>query len=323
MKKPELLNADLYQLSETKGMIANIERYAINDGNGVRTTVFFKGCYLRCRWCSNPETQEFHPEMSFFSDKCIACLNCLRSCPYGAIREDLSADRAVCSGCWKKDDAFTCTKKCYPQCRKVTGNMLSVKEVYDTVKRDASFYEASGGGVTVSGGEPFAQPDFLYALLRTLTERWINTAVETCGFADPEDYRAVVPYLNTIFMDIKHMNPEKHRAWTGQSNEKILDNVCLTDELAGIYGSELFFRIPIIPGFNDTVEEVGAVAEFVSKKLHHVKGMELLPYHRLGRGKYYSLEKPYDLEDTVTPPDEQMQELNAVLAKYGIPVYQF
>ena len=323
MIKQDLLDADIYKLSGIKGTVANIERYAINDGNGVRTTVFFKGCFLRCKWCSNPETQEFHPEMSFFSDKCIACMNCFRYCPYGAVREDLSTDRKICGECWKKKDAFVCARKCYPQCRKVTGELMSVKEVYDTVKRDVVFYEASGGGVTVSGGEPFAQPEFLYALLRTLTERWINTAVETCGYAKAEDYRAIVPYLNTVFMDIKHMDSDKHRAWTGHGNEKILENVRLVDELAGTYENELFFRIPIIPGFNDTPEEVEAAASFVAEKLRHVKGMELLPYHRLGRGKYYSLDKPYELEDLESPSDDHMQELNAILAKYGIPVYQF
>lgn len=323
MVREELLGADIRKLEETRGTIANIERYAINDGSGVRTTVFFKGCYLRCRWCSNPETQAFYPEMSFFSDKCIACMNCLRSCPYGAIREDLSADRSICSECYKKEEAFTCTKKCYPQCRKMTGESLTVKEVYDVVKRDASFYEASGGGVTISGGEPFAQPEYLYALLRTLTERWINTAVETCGFANPEDYRAIVPYLNTVFMDIKHMDPKKHEEWTGQSNERILGNIRLVDELAGTYGYQLFLRIPVIPGFNDSVSDIEAAAVFVSENLKHVTGMELLPYHRLGRGKYHSLEKPYELEDIVSPTDGYMQELNAVLARHDIPIYQF
>ncbi len=323
MISENLIHADIQCLSEVTGNVANIERYAINDGNGVRTTVFTKGCHLRCKWCSNPETQQFYSEMTFFPDKCIACMNCMQECPYGAIAEDLSSERSICMKCYQKENAFACTKKCYVGCRKVTGEIKTVQEVYDIVKRDVPFYEGSGGGVTLSGGEPLAQPEFTYALLRTLTERWIDTAIETCGFADKEDYECIAPYLNTIFMDIKHINSEKHKAWTGQRNEKILENVKLVDNLAGIYGNRLFFRIPIIPGFNEKPEEIEAIAKFVAEELKHVTGMELLPYHKLGRGKYYSLGRSYLLENTKTPEDAHMQMLNHILIKYDIPVYQF
>ena len=225
MIRKELLNAGIEELEEQAGIVANIERYAINDGNGVRTTVFLKGCQLRCRWCSNPETQAFFPEMSFFPDKCIACRNCQKLCPVQALDEQLVADRKLCRDCYKRDQAFACTKQCYTKCRKITGEHMSARQVYEEVRRDVQFYEASGGGVTLSGGEPMAQPDFAYAMLRIFTERWIDTAIETCGFAEKEDYIQTVPYLNTIFMDIKQMDPQKHKEWTGQSNEKILENV--------------------------------------------------------------------------------------------------
>lgn len=322
MIRDELLRKGVNELSECTGMVANIERYAINDGNGVRTTIFVKGCHLRCLWCCNPETQSFHPEMSFFPDKCIACMNCVRYCAHGALNEDLTADREICSDCYKRERAFSCTEKCYVNCRKITGEKMSVGKVYDIVKRDVPFYESSGGGVTLSGGEPMAQPEFAYALIRTLTERWISTGIETCGFADREDYEKVVPYLDTIFMDIKHIDPGRHQEWTGQRNEKILENVRHVDELAGIYGNKLFIRVPVIPGFNDGCEEIGDIARFVSE-CKNVTGMELLPYHKLGRGKYYSLGRSYPLEDMVPPSADHMAELNELVAGYDIPVYKF
>ena len=323
MISDNLIQGNFYRLLEVEGNIANIERYAINDGNGVRTTVFTKGCFLRCKWCSNPETQQFYSEMTFFPDKCIACKNCLRLCPYNAMGEDLIADRKICAECHLKEQAFACTTKCYPGCRKITGEKKTVKEVYDTVKRDVPFYESSGGGVTISGGEPMAQPEFTYALLRVLTERWIDTAIETCGFAQKDDYEKCVPYLNTIFMDIKHMDSMKHKEWTGHGNEQILENVKLVDKLAGEYGNRLFIRVPVIPAFNERAEEIEDIAKFVAGELSHVTGMELLPYHKLGRGKYYSLGRPYPMEDTEPPKDEYMSMLNGILAKYNIPVYQF
>lgn len=323
MIRDELLTQDIGQLSEISGIVANIERYAINDGAGVRTTVFTKGCYLRCRWCSNPETQLFAPEMSFFPDKCFGCKNCLRACPYGAIGDDLNADRSICRDCHTREHPFACTTTCYAKCRKMTGETMTVKQVYDIVKRDVPFYEASGGGVTLSGGEPMAQPEFTYALLRMLTERWIDTAIETCGYADKEDYEKVLPYLNTVFMDLKHMDSEKHRLWTGQGNDLVRENIKLADRMAGTYGNKLFIRIPVIPGFNDTAEAIDAAARFVARECTHVTGMELLPYHKLGRGKYYSLGRTYPLEDLTPPSKEQMDELNRILAGYEIPIYKF
>lgn len=322
MIRDKLLKTGVEELLECTGTVANIERYAINDGSGVRTTVFTKGCFLRCRWCCNPETQSFHPEMSFFPDKCIGCMNCVGQCSYGALKEDLKAERDICSDCHKRENAFSCTEKCYVNCRKVTGEKMSAGQVYDIVKRDIPFYEGSGGGVTLSGGEPMAQPEFAYALIRILTERWISTGIETCGYADREDYDKVVPYLDTIFMDIKHVDPDKHREWTGQRNETILENIKYVDKLAGMYDNKLFIRVPVIPGFNDRPEEIGEIARFVSG-CGNVAGMELLPYHKLGRGKYYSLGREYSLEDMIPPAAEHMEELNAIVAGFDIPVYKF
>ncbi len=311
------------ELLQQSGMIANIERYAINDGFGLRTTVFLKGCPLRCIWCSNPETQNYYPEMVFFKDQCIGCGECVSLCEYGALKNGLIADRSICEQCHTREKPFICTTKCYPQCRKVDGNEMSVKEVLDVVKRDMQFYRLSGGGVTLSGGEPLAQPDFTYALLRLLQENYINTAIETCGQASQKDYIRIAPYLNFVFMDLKSANPDKHLEWTGATNSIILNNIIVMDQLSKDYGFDFIIRIPVIPGFNDTAEDISDMGKFVSTNCKNIKGMELLPYHKLGRGKYISLGREYKLEKLTVPTKETMDQLNKVLFDQGINLYQF
>lgn len=311
------------ELYEIIGTTTDIERYAINDGLGLRTTVFLKGCSLKCSWCSNPETQKFNQEMVYFQDKCIGCGMCVKLCPYGALEDGLIADRRICDTCHKKADSFKCVEQCYPKCRKIAGDRMSVKEVVDIVKRDMPFYQLSGGGVTLSGGEPMAQPLYAYALLRALTENWIDTAIETCGAGEKEDYEIIAPYLKFAFMDLKSSDSKKHIEWTGADNKKIKENLELMDSLAGKYGFVLIIRTPVIPGFNDSDEAIKGISEFVSENLKNYKGMELLPYHKLGRGKYTSLGREYELSDLITPSDERMLELNKILDDYGINIYKF
>lgn len=307
----------------TSGTITDIERYAINDGFGLRTTVFLKGCPLRCRWCSNPETQNFYPEMVFFQNKCIGCGACTGLCGSHALKNGALADRSICEKCYLRENAFSCINECYPKCRKIAGDIMTVQQVIEIVKRDMSFYQLSGGGVTLSGGEPLAQPEFTIALLKALCDHWIDTAVETCGAGKPEDIESMVPFLKFAFIDLKCMDNAKHSKWTGQSNIQILSNIRLMDRLCEQYGFQLIIRTPIIPGFNNTVEEISRIAVFVSENCPHVTGMELLPFHRLGRGKYTSLGREYTQSDTITPPEEEMTALTNILVKHGIPVYQF
>lgn len=318
-KNPDGSN-ELYQVT---GLITDIERYAINDGFGLRTTVFLKGCPLRCKWCSNPETQRFNQEMVFFQDKCIGCGACIKLCEYGALGRDLIADRSICDTCYKRDKAFKCIEKCYPKCRKIVGDSMTVKEVVDVVKRDMPFYQLSGGGVTLSGGEPLAQPEYAHALLKALCENWIDTAIETCGVGEKQDYERLAPYLKFVFIDLKAYDSRRHIEWTGADNTKIKENIILLDTLAARYGYELIIRIPVIPGFNDSDEEIGSIAAFVSENCKNYKGMELLPYHKLGRGKYTSLGREYELSDVTVPSDARMLELNKILSKFDINIYKF
>lgn len=317
------LDYSIEQLYQLTGLSTDIERYAINDGFGLRTTVFLKGCTLRCKWCCNPETQRFNREMVFFQDKCIGCLACVSKCKYGALNNGLLADRKICETCYKNEDAFKCVEACYPQCRKIVGDDMTVREILDIVKRDMPFYQLSGGGVTISGGEPMAQPLYTYALLRAFNANWIDTAIETCGAGDKEDYAKIAPYLNLAFMDLKSFDKKKHIEWTGGDNESILENIIGMDILSGIYGFDLIVRTPVIPGFNDSEKDIREIAEFISGNLKYYKGMELLPYHKLGRGKYISLGRDYELADLKAPSEERMMELNRILHDFDIPIYKF
>ena len=310
-------------LLNKSGMISNIERYAINDGFGLRTTVFLKGCPLRCLWCSNPETQKTNREMVFFQDKCIGCMECVQLCEYGALKNGLLADRTICEKCHERENAFVCTTKCYPQCRKIDGKAMTVKEVLEAVKRDQQFYRLSGGGVTISGGEPLAQPEYIYALLRTFRNNYINTAIETCGFGAKKDLVKIAPYLNFAFVDLKSVDEDKHVTWTGARNDVILRNIRAMDSLCKEYGFDFILRTPVIPGFNDTPEDIDRIGEFVVENCPNLTGMELLPYHKLGRGKYLSLGREYALEGLTSPSNERLQELNKILYDKGIKLYQF
>ena len=261
--------------------------------------------------------------MVFFEDECINCGECVKLCQYGALDNGLIAERSICNNCHKREDAFACTLKCYPESRKIDSEYMTVKDVTDVVKRDMDFYQRSGGGVTISGGEPFAQPDFLYALLITLQKNQIHTAIETCGQGLQKDYERIAPHLDFVFMDLKSANNDKHEEWTGAKNETILNNIVRMDKLAKELEFDLLIRTPVIPGFNDTVEDIKAIGKFVSENCENYNGMELLPYHRLGRGKYKSLGREYELADLEVPSDGHMKELNKVLFDMGIDLYEF
>lgn len=319
-----MLSGNLKSKNEKKGMISNIERYALNDGFGVRTTVFFKGCPLRCKWCCNPETQQFKKELMFFPDNCIACGACIDNCFYDALKDTATPDWNTCINCVDRASSFSCVSHCYAGCRKVSGEEMTVEAVSALVKRDMNFYLKSGGGVTVSGGEPFAQPEFLTELLQNLKENWINTAIETCGVGKPEDILRIAPYIDMVFFDLKCMDSKKHRLWTGLENKQILDNFRLMVEMAQRYSFELIARTPVIPEFNDSEEEIQAIGQFIKDTGGStVAGYELLPYHKLGRSKYKALGRKYELEELAPPLEIQMKKLNEVAGSLGVKMCKF
>ena len=242
----------------TKGRIFDIQRYSIHDGNGIRTIVFLKGCVLRCRWCCNPESQEYDIQTMMVQGK-----------------------------------------------PKVIGRDVTVAEVMKTVEKDRQYYWRTGGGLTLSGGESLCQPEFATALLKAAQESGISTAMESMGCAKWETIEKLLPYLDQYLLDIKHMNPRKHKEFTGRSNELMIENAM---KIAKSGMTELSIRVPVIPGFNDTEEEIRQIAAYTAT-LPNVKRMHLLPYHRLGQDKYTGLNREYLMGDVKPPTNEHMQKL--------------
>ncbi len=250
---------------DTKGRIFDIQRFSVHDGPGIRTIVFLKGCVLRCKWCCNPESQEY------------------------AIQQMVQGGKT-----------------------KTVGRDVLVREVIEEVEKDRIYFRRSGGGMTLSGGESMCQADFAVALLEEAHNRGINTAIETTACAKWEVVERFLPHLDTILMDIKHMDSAKHKAFTTQPNELMIENA----RKISATGANLVIRVPVIPTFNDTKEEIGAIADFA--KSINVKKIHLLPYHRYGIDKYTGLGREYELGNLVTPSDEKMNELLACALSRGL-----
>ncbi len=277
-----------------KGVIFNIQKYSVHDGPGIRTVVFFSGCPLRCKWCSNPESQQARPQLFYNSNKCITldeCRRCLEVCPAGAIAaaDDHRAeiDWNLCTGC------LLCAEACPAKALEACGEEKTVAEVLRSVEQDGVFYSRSGGGLTLSGGEPMQQPAFALAILREARSRRINTAMETSGFCAAEDLVAACEHLDFLLFDIKVMDPEVHRSATGVSNERILQNL---ETVRGTFPElPILVRTPVIPGVNDSPAAIRAILDFIVgfENLRY----EMLPYHRMGTPKYAYIGKTYPLGD--------------------------
>lgn len=299
-----------------KGIVFNIQKCSIHDGPGIRTLVFLKGCPLKCIWCSNPESQGAGPEIASFPKRCIGCQACREICPEGAIFQDgpsLRIDPGLCRNCQK------CAEGCYADSKQVVGRAMTTAEVMAEVLKDRAFYKHSGGGVTFSGGEPLMQPEFLLKLLRECRRFGIDTAMETSAHGSFDLLREAARHLDTIYIDIKHMDPRTHRELTGSSNAMILDNI---RRLNGEH-KRFVVRIPIIPGCNDEPAQIERTARFCLE-LESVAALELLPYHKLGEHKYLNLNKDYPLEGLEAPSERGMMEIrdavDGILAARRIPV---
>lgn len=287
------------------GVVFNIERFAIHDGPGIRTLVFLQGCPLACLWCQNPEGQSKHPILLFFENKCVKCLRCLTACPTGAtfMSKDgrIAVDRTLCENCFK------CVEVCPSGARKASGRLMSSKEVVDELEKDFIFYRRSGGGITLSGGEPTMQPEFAAEVLKECRAKHIHTCIETCGYTPWGTLKRLLCYTDLVLYDIKHMDEEKHIRFTGVSNRLILANA----KRIAVEGVKIVIRVPLITGFNDDVDNIRALAEFADDL--GVKCVDLLPYHRLGVSKYKLLQREYLLEHLEPPTKEHVSNLRDML----------
>ncbi len=294
------------------GIVSDIQRFSLHDGPGIRTTVFLKGCQLRCRWCHNPETLRPRPEIQLFPDKCIGCGACLTACPNGAHvaddgRREFLRDR--CQACGR------CAETCYAEAIVLVGRERTVEEVLGEVLADRDFYRHSGGGMTLSGGEPLYQPAFCEALLAGAKDAALHTAVETNLAWPAERVEAILPTTDLLMADLKHMDPAAHERWTGVGNEAILANL----EWLGGTDTELIVRTPVVPGVNDAPEQIAAIARFLAR-LGSLRYYELLAYHPLGTGKYASLGLEYELPDAPRPEADRMAELADAARAEGVRV---
>lgn len=291
-------------------IVFNIQRFSIQDGPGIRTTVFIKGCPLRCLWCSNPESQKIFPEVGHSNLLCNKCGRCIEVCEVQSIsltEHGLKINRETCTGCVK------CIEVCLPQALRIYGKEMSAEEVFQEILRDRLFYQNSGGGVTASGGEPLSQADFVTELFKRCQDKGIHTCLDTSGYAAPDTWEKVLPYTNLVLFDVKLIVPSIHRKVTGKSNQKILSNLKM---VAGS-GVPVIIRIPVIPGINDSKESITDIAYYVAG-LNNLREVNLLPYHRFGEGKYAMLDRHYRLSDLIPPKSSQLQELINIFKSSGL-----
>ena len=292
--------------------VFNIQKFSIHDGDGIRTSIFFKGCPISCLWCHNPESQRYQKELMLFHDRCTACGSCVRHCPAEANRiEDgkLIIDRDKCTACG------VCTDWCLNNAREVAGKEYTVQELVKEAEKDRMFYEDSGGGITLSGGEVMVQDmDYIEKLCRILHDKGYSVNIDTCGYAPYENFKRILPYVDTFLYDIKAMDPEVHKHFIGVDNELILENLKKLSE----DGARINIRIPVIDGVNATEEFMNSAIDFLRENNIRVKQVNLLPYHNTGMHKYRKLDRSYDEEHLLKVPEKADMELfKDIFMKHG------
>lgn len=307
-----MVKAEKTEIQEQlSGMIFNIQRFSVQDGPGIRTLIFFKGCPLRCLWCCNPESQDKGMNLIFNKVKCIGCGRCIAACDAGAISDGpqgKAVDREKCNLCGK------CINACFTQAMEMAGEIKTVDELMAEILKDVALYKNSGGGVTLGGGEPMAQAELAAAVLKECRSQGINTAIETCGFAAWDSYEKVLKYTDLVLFDIKHLNSNRHKKLTGHGNERILDNF---RKIAGL-SKRIIARIPLIPGLNTSSENIDELGCFL--RANEIAEAHLLPYHKLGVNKYASIGLEYTLDDIPPVADSDLEYIEGSLKALGIRV---
>jgi len=298
-----------------KGLVFNIQKYSIHDGPGIRTLVFLKGCPLRCLWCSNPESQNPEMELNYDPAMCTSCHACVSACPTGAIKKGLTAQRGIVIDRQKCNACGKCVAVCPSGALTFYGRWMSAKQVVAEVEKDMPFYRRSGGGVTLSGGEPLLQPDFAGEILAGCKHAGIHTAVETAGAVPWDKVEKVLKYTDMVLYDIKVMDPARHKAFTGISNELILENAVKIAKT----GVQMLIRTPVVPCYTDDMQNLIQIAEFAAG-LGRIREIHLLPYHSYGAGKYQRLGRRYVLSDVLPPDKKQMEGIKNEIEKYGLKV---
>ncbi len=298
-----------------KGYIYSIQRYCIHDGPGIRTNVFFKGCQLHCPWCANPESQDVKKEIGFIAHKCIGCGTCVKKCPVGALDKNNIGriDRGKCILCG------ACVRYCASECYQIFGREIGLEELLNEIEKDLPFYRNTGGGVTVTGGEPTLQHEFLEQFLKKCKANGINTAIETHGIVEHRILMKLAPYIDYFLIDVKCMDPSLHKKITGMSNEATLNNIRL---LTKNMKKKVALRIPCIPGFNMNKENMDKLIEFAKEiqQTGNLSMINLLPYHNLGQSKYEMLQKEYLYCSIPTLKDDMLTEYEIRIKNEKLPV---
>ena len=288
----------------------DIKHFAVHDGPGIRTTVFLKGCPLKCEWCHSPESQSFEKEIMVNPELCISCGACAKVCTSGALIQPGAINYESCNLCFK------CVDECYSGALEVVGYHRTVAEVLREVEKDRLLYETSKGGVTISGGEPTAQQEFIYLLLDTLKENEFHTILDTCGHAPWGLFKRIIPRVDLFLYDLKHMDSDVHKKLTGRGNDLVISNL---EKLDRESASAIRVRVPLIPGINDTERNLTEMAEFLGG-LSRIEAVDLLPYHRIGIPKYRALGRDYKLDYIGQYEASRLIEIRQFLSSFGLNV---
>jgi len=293
-----------------QAMVLSISRMTLHNGPGIRTVIFLKGCPLRCVWCSTPESQKKEAEIAVFPKACIGCGKCVSICPHNAVRltsDDIILDRTLCDCCG------LCTRSCHSDAIRILGSLWTVEDVIKEVKEDQVFFKHSGGGATISGGEPLIYPEYVEELAMGLKKEGINVGIDTSGYVPWSNIETVVPYVDFFLWDMKHMDPVAHKKITGVSNELIIQNLISLSKKA----KPIYIRVPVIPGYNDDEKNIRQLCVLLAN-LDSVTEVNLLPVHHLGKQRYYSLNRDYPIENVPFISQESLDHLQKIIRSYGL-----